>query len=523
MVKVQKAIHPDQAIVLAVLVGCVAIVFWQQLIGAAVFIGESDRVNGYLNMRLAEYDALRTYGRIPAWNPTMFGGFSVASVHWMNPGTDPIAYFLQLFPRDRVYQALGFVSIALVLAACTTAYFYIRDLTAARLPAAIAAVCYGLSVFGVHRIAQIDNMYLTLMLLPAAMLAIRRVRTGNLIRPFVGLTLSMNALAFWGFLQEVAYAFCFLGAYAMYRATLSWKSGPKAALGVLVVFGTSSLAALLFAAPRLISISADFSQVARTSSFEYSGYQELPRFFHEGIYGRYSAEGPPEGTSLNVHEGLQLLSSTTVVLFVCLGLLRPSSRPELAVSVLLFAMIFAVVPIFLIPASAGWPSQELVNIGLYICILGAILLSFRISGRYLRFGTILGRLGSPTARPTDTAFHVFALVLILFLVLVPEGYSGVYLMFGRVDFTHGRLSLLAVLPLCSLFAVFLSELKSLPANPAVKRAGLHTAAVGFGIVIAAAAVSWLIHGPLIDQLVAKTAFQIRPHGVGRRPRRLRAG
>src|SRR6266487_2644685 len=96
----------SQAVVLAVLVGGVALVFWQQLVGAAVFIGESDRLNTYLNMRLAEYDALQTYGRVPAWNPTMFDGFSLAALHWMNPGSDPIALFLQLFPRDRVYQAL---------------------------------------------------------------------------------------------------------------------------------------------------------------------------------------------------------------------------------------------------------------------------------------------------------------------------------------------------------------------------------------------------------------------------------
>jgi hypothetical protein len=107
----------SQAFVLALLIGGVAVVFWQQLVGAVVFIGETDRLNTYLNMRLAEYDALRTYGRMPAWNPTMFGGFSVAALHWMNPGTDPIAFFLQLFPRAQVYQALGYVSIALVLAA----------------------------------------------------------------------------------------------------------------------------------------------------------------------------------------------------------------------------------------------------------------------------------------------------------------------------------------------------------------------------------------------------------------------
>jgi hypothetical protein len=146
-------------------------VFWQQLVGVAVFIGESDRLNSYLNMRLAEYDKLRTYGRVPAWNPTMFGGFSVAALHWMNPRTDPIAFFLQLFPRGRVYLALGYISIALVLAACITAYFYIGDLTGAGIPAAIAALCYGLSAFGIHRIAQVDSAYLTLVLLPAALLS----------------------------------------------------------------------------------------------------------------------------------------------------------------------------------------------------------------------------------------------------------------------------------------------------------------------------------------------------------------
>jgi hypothetical protein len=53
-VKIEKSIHPDQAIVLAVLAGGVAIVFWEQLVGTAVFIGESDRLNAYLNTRLFE-------------------------------------------------------------------------------------------------------------------------------------------------------------------------------------------------------------------------------------------------------------------------------------------------------------------------------------------------------------------------------------------------------------------------------------------------------------------------------------
>jgi hypothetical protein len=488
----------SQAFVLALLIGGIAVVFWQQLVGAAVFIGESDRLNTYLNMRLAEYDALRTYGRVPAWNPTMFGGFSVAALHWMNPGTDPIAFFLQLFPRGRVYQALGYVSIALVLAACTTAYFYIRDLTSARIPAAIAALCYGLSVFGIHRIAQVDNAYLTLVLLPAAMLAIRRIRAGNLIRPFVGLTLSISALAFWGFLQEVAYAFCFLAAYALYRAAATWRSAPRAAVAVLVVVGASFIVCLLFAAPRLITVGSEYFQLARTGGhFHHPGYQEFLRFFHEGIYGRYFAEGLLAGNAVNFHEGLQLVSSTTVALFVCFGMLRPATRLELVAGLLLFAMIIAIGPIYHLPPSTSWPSRDLINIGLFFCLLG--------------FGVIFAKLVPATPRPTDTSFHLFALVVTLFLILVPEASYAVYLMFGRSDFSHTRLSILVLLPLCTLFAIYLAELKTLRFGPALAWPGsLRGLMTPLGIILVAALLSWVIHGPIFDQLVPSTAFKISP-------------
>ncbi len=481
----------SRAIVLALLIGGVAVVFWQQLVEAAVFIGESDRLNTYLNMRLAEYDALRTYGRVPAWNPTIFGGFSVAALHWMNPGTDPIAFFLQLFPRGRVYQALGYVSIALVLAACATAYFYIRDLTGARIPAAIAGLCYGLSVFGIHRIAQIDNAYLTLVLLPAAMLAIRRIRAGNLIRPFVGLTLSISALAFWGFLQEVAYAFCFLAAYALYRAARSWRSAPRATLRVLIVVGASFVVCLLFAAPRLITVGAEFFRLSRASGhFHHPGYQEFLRFFHEGIYGRYFAESRLISNSLNLHEGLQLVSSTTVALFVCFGVLRPTIRLEFVAGLLLFAMIFAIGPVYHLPPVASWPSKESINIALFLFLLG--------------FGTAFAKLVPATPRPTDTTFHLIALIVLLVLILVPEAFHAVYLMFGRSDFSHTRLSILVLLPLCSLFAIYLAELKSLRIGAARAWSGSPRALMAaLSIIVVAAVVSWVIHSPVLDELMRK--------------------
>jgi hypothetical protein len=52
-------------------------------------------------------------------------------------------------------------------------------------------------------------------------------------------------------------------------------------------------------------------------------------------------------------------------------------------------MILAVVPIYFKPASAHWPSQELINILLYACIVGAIVLLLRMGRRFLRLGPIL--------------------------------------------------------------------------------------------------------------------------------------
>jgi hypothetical protein len=485
-------------IVIAVLAGGVALVFHDQLIGSAVFIGESDRLNSYLNMRLAEYDALRTHGRVPAWNPTMFAGFSVPALHWMYPGTDPVAYLLQLFARDLVYVVLGYVSIALVLAACATAYLYIRDLTGTRVSAAVAALCYGLSVFAVHRFAQVDNALLTLVLLPAAMLAIRRVRTDNLVLPFVGLTLSMSALAFWGFLQEVAYAFCFLAAYALCRAATARAGGPRAVLAVLIAFGIAALVALLLAAPRLITLVSELAELERMSASHYAGYPELLRFFHEGIYGRYFGEGRSIGNSLNLHEGLQLLSSTTVVLLVCLGVLRPSTRLQLVAGSLLVAMLVALVPMRRVPIPGV--SQELSHIALIGLIVATIALI-----------AVLRGLLPPAPHPTDTAFHLVALVSILFLILVPEGYDAIHTAFARMDFTHSRLSILAVLPLCSLFAIYLAELRTLRFRAAAAAATSAGTAAMLLVLLGAALLSWLIHGPVLDRLFASTSFQLNAY------------
>ena len=44
-------------------------------------------------MRLAEYDALIQFGRVPDWDSRMFGGFSLAALHWIESrkGSDTVS------------------------------------------------------------------------------------------------------------------------------------------------------------------------------------------------------------------------------------------------------------------------------------------------------------------------------------------------------------------------------------------------------------------------------------------------
>src|SRR5262249_30199020 len=59
------------------------------------------------------------------------------------------------------------------------------------------------------------------------------------------------------------------------------------------------------------------------------------------------------------------------------------------------------------------------------------------------------------------------------------------------------------------------ELKSLPLYPALSHIKSQaTGSVALCIVLIAASLSWLIHGPLVDHLVPSTAVRIGPYGPG---------
>jgi hypothetical protein len=578
------------------IIALVVLVFWQQAFGAGIFIGESDRLNSYLNIRLWEYDSFVHLHRVPSWNNTMFGGFPASALHWMNPGTDPIGLLLRWFSRPDLFQVLGYVSITLVVVACLSAYLYFYELVQDHLAAALAAVTYGLSVMSLHRISQVDNAYFTFIALPFAFFILRRLKSTT--RSFVALALTLTALTFWGFLQEVAYAFFILGFYTLYRASVLWRSDYAKAVNTIFVFASAAFVSILFAVPRLLGIAQEMSLLSRTSAMQYAGYRELLRFFHEGVYGRTMEENRLLGNGMNVHEGLQLSSSTAAAIVVWLGVLRPKSGPQLCAAILfgaLFAPTFRAlqfdrtighlseistsiviwIAIFACIAVVIYRKQvssflllqnSNLNSGIWIHRIGAIMLNpprerweVVAAGCLCTMAVVLvSRLHSPldattlpyiykavvflsvfvililltqqyplrglkrplqlfnhlfegskrlfrgaTAgqRPLDTTFHVYALILLLFAVVTVDGYQIIYQLFGRVDFTHSRLSAVMIFSFSSLFCIYLNELRSQPRfeNTAASpiRLPLLTSLLA---IIFFGTTAWLVDGPTFDTL-----------------------
>jgi hypothetical protein len=69
--------------------------FRRHLSGAAVFIGDSDRLNTFLNVLTHQVDGIRR-GDLAAWDDRMFMGMNVAALPYTFPS--PLTYLTALAP-----------------------------------------------------------------------------------------------------------------------------------------------------------------------------------------------------------------------------------------------------------------------------------------------------------------------------------------------------------------------------------------------------------------------------------------
>ena len=460
------------------------------------FIGDSDRLNTFLNIRLFETDWIRASGRVPGWDEGQFAGQSMAGLHYMVPGAGLIAYLEAFFPRPMLFEVMGYASLALLACAAWAAYAFIKDSCRDALASFAGAAVYSMSVYSLHRLSQLDASFAVLIYLPLAMLLVRRAQRSNLIWTFWCL-LALNSMAVGlFFLQEVAYVALLLSGYALFRSFSRRTVVPAAS------FGFAMAIAVVIAAPRLLDVAENFRLIARSLGFPGTSWGEIFRFFDEGIFGRYWGEPQRYGNSFGLNEGLQLIS-TSFGSFLVLWFAATRKRlSEQIAAIFLFAIVSLVVlsplSMFYTRVAAHIPYLQVETVAIVINAIALAMAALVIRG------WIVGRhnnrsraqsLGATDPTEPDIVFHIAMIAAVLALVVIRDIQYLLHLAFMKADFTHARISIVALLPLSTLVAFAVHRLRGKHANLPSVHHSLSMICIG----AVAALFVWLLRGPLIQE------------------------
>lgn len=466
------------------------------------FIGDSDRLNAYLPVRLFEVASIWERGSVATWNEQQFLGQGPFGLHWVQPGLTPFPYFLALFPASELYRAIDVASIGLVVLAVVPTYLCLRVYSAGPVPAAVSTLLYILSAHAIMRIAQADLQLLALSAVPLALGLVRATSRRTAAACFLGLVACWAGLVLLTILQEVVYISILLGAYALYR-TVRWRD-PWPLLVVALGFATGALIGL----PRIVTVGLDFLEVSRSAGNVRTVPVEALRFFGDGLLGRSFPEqsivlrGP-----LNMHEGVQLLGSSLAALAtVAYGLVGPSRARRLW-----GVALVAILSVALSPYLARYYDLGLGRLAFPSPVLRALLVNLAVIGPTLWALSRLAARRADSVRSAsedsieavsetraaahDGPFFLGFVVLALAAILVPEAGTLLYYGFMRVDFTHARLSIAMTLPLAALVTIFLSYF--VPARPAPVTLRWLAGGAGLGLAL------WLARELAAEAVVAR--------------------
>lgn len=494
----------------AVLVGCAIGLFRLSLFEGWTFLGDSDRLNTVLNVRLFELQWLRERGSIPTWDERQFMGYSIVGLHWMLPGAPPLPQLLALLPAGSLYTALSALATALLAAAMLAAYWSLGPYSAGPIQRIVGALLYGTGLYTIHKLAQLDLSFAALIAPPLFVGLVRRCRRESAATTYLAMAGCWGFLVVFTVLQEIAYVAILWGAYAVYLTVRRRDPWPLVASGIAFVAGVA------VGIPRIVTIAAEIPFVTRTSSNLQTTAAEALRFFGDGLLGRSMTEHALlGGSTINLHEGVQLLNSPLAAwAVVALGLSLPTRRLRcwgVALAVVLSVALNAYArPFYELDAlglrGAAYPSRELRTVAINAALLG-VALGGLAAWRAVR----ARRRPSGAGAPTDAAVQppgvaedlpfLFGFVVVgLALILIPEARLLLYHGFMRMDFLHSRLSVALTLPLAALVVVLLNRL--LPPSP--PRTSL-LLGVGLGLAlwcgretVAGAAAAQL--GPAVDAL-----------------------
>jgi hypothetical protein len=475
-----------------IFVGYALLLFRLSLFEGWTFVGDSDRLNNIMNLRLFEVTSILERGSIPAWNEHEFMGYGVSGVHWMLPGAPPLPQLLALLPLSEFYHALAILAAALFAATMLAAYWCLGAYSAGPVPRIVGALLYATGAYTVHKLMQLDLSYAALVAPPLLHRLVLETRRERASWMFLGMAACWSFLVTCTVLQEVAYIGLFWGLYALFRSLRLRTPWPVVVAGLAFVVGVT------IATPRIVTIATELSVVSRTSQNVQTRAIEAVRYFGDGLLGRTQGEQSQLGIpSINMHEGVQLLGSSLAGLAViAYGLVASSRWPRFWSAALLVVVSVALNGYFrafyeleaLGLRNVTYPSRELrtvvvnaVAIGVPAWLLGWWLTRRAAShraplapshathqesdglttdGSPPMCGGASSGAGLPSSRDAeaeDLSFLFGFVVLALAVILVPEARLILYYAFMRLDFLHSRISVAMTLPLAAIAVMLLNR------------------------------------------------------------------
>ena len=460
-------------LVLVLFVACALFLFRLSLFEGWTFVGDSDRLNTALNVRVFETDAIRARGSVPTWIDDQFMGYGVLGLHWMLPVFTPVPYLLALLPRSETFYALAALSAALLALTFAVAYWALGAYTTGPVPRVVGALLYALGSYTVHKLTQLDLSFAALTAAPLLALLVREARRETSARTFLGIAACWAGLVLFTVLQEIAYIALFFGTYALYRSVRLRDPWPVLIAGL--AFGCGVLIGL----PRVVTVGIDFAQVARPNVNIATESVEALRFFGDGLLGRSESDQVLLQVPVNTHEGVQLLTSSAAALAtIFIALLARSRVMRLwGVGLVLVLSVAATTHATEFYESFGILSGVSLQLRTVLVNLVLIGLPLWLGARWLaaRVGPARDGIGArrtldePPAATVDAPFFIGFVTLALAAILIPEARAVVYYAFLRVDFHHSRISDAMTFPLAALAATFVSRFWPSRLTPAALR------------------------------------------------------
>lgn len=312
------------------LLALVASVYRRHLTGDALFLGNFDRLNSFLNTLWLQCQGWEQ-GHTAGWDETMFMGRNLYALPFTYP--NPLNYLVSLFPQADFFWVAGLVTILLHTLAGWCAYWFIHEVCRDRWAAFCGATIYQFSALAVLKITQNDMSFAVLIDIPLLLLVIRRLEPARFARGFLALSAVLAHLLIFCFLQKAAYALLLAGLYAL---TLSWS---RRSWQPLLTLAAAGLVAALAAFPRIYGIlqelktlqrqiSPDFDMKNFAALYQWQNFKgyDVWRWFNDGLFGRFFSEVFALNNNLNITEGMLMFSGLLTPFLILGGLLRWEGR-----------------------------------------------------------------------------------------------------------------------------------------------------------------------------------------------------